>query len=58
MLTGQDDSAVVTVTDRKTFKTSTAAKIEMIDELLKAVNDELDADFPDAEGLEEQKYEA
>lgn len=54
MLTGQDDSAVVTVTDRKTFKTSTAAKIEVIDELLKAVNDELDAEFPDAGGLEEQ----
>ncbi|MBR1121742.1 hypothetical protein JQ628_09490 [Bradyrhizobium lablabi] len=54
MLTGQDDSAVVTVTDRKTFRTSTTAKIEVIDELLKSVNDELEADFPDAEGLEEQ----
>ena len=54
MLTGQDDSAVVTVIDRKTFKTSTTAKIEVIDELLKSVNDELEADFPDAEGLEEQ----
>jgi hypothetical protein len=54
MLTGQDDSAVVTVTDRKTFATSTSAKIEMIDELLKSVNDELEADFPDAEGLADQ----
>jgi hypothetical protein len=54
MLTGEDDSAVVTVIDRKTFKASTTAKIEIIDELLKAVNDELEADFPDAEGLEEQ----
>jgi hypothetical protein len=54
MLTGRDDSAVVTVLDQKTFKTSTTAKIEVIDELLKAVNDELDTDFPDAEGLKEQ----
>jgi hypothetical protein len=54
MLTGQDDSAIVTVTDKKTFTTSTTAKIEMIDELLKAVNDELEADFPDADGLEDQ----
>ena len=54
MLTGQDDSAIVTVTDRKTFTRSTIAKIEMIDELLKAVNDELEADFPDVDGLEDQ----
>jgi hypothetical protein len=54
MLTGQDDSAVVTVVDRKTFATSTTAKIEVIDELLDSVNDELEADFPDADGLEEQ----
>lgn len=54
MLTGQDDSAVVTVTDRKTFRTSTVAKIEVIDELLKSVNDELEADFPDAKGLDNQ----
>ena len=54
MLTGQDDSAVVTVTDKKTFTTSTTAKIEMIDELLKSVNDELEADFPDADGLDDQ----
>jgi predicted nucleic acid-binding Zn-ribbon protein len=54
MLTGQDDSAIVTVTDRKTFTTTTTAKIEMIDELLKSVNDELDADFPDVDGLADQ----
>lgn len=54
MLTGQDDSAIVTLTDRKTFRTSTTAKIEMIDELLTVVNDELEADFADVEGLEEQ----
>ena len=54
LLTGQDDSAVVPVLDRKTFKTTTTAKVEVLDELLTNVNDELAADFPDVDGLEEQ----
>ena len=54
LLTGQDDSAVVPVLDRKTFKTSTSAKMEVLDELLLRVNDELEADYPDADGLAEQ----
>lgn len=54
LLTGQDDSAVVTVLDRKTFRTTTSAKMEMLDELLVAVNRELEADFPDSDGLAEQ----
>ena len=54
LLTGQDDSAVVTVPDRKSFKTSTAAKQEVLDDLLNNINNELAADFPDAEGLAEQ----
>ena len=54
LLTGQDDSAVVTVLDRKSFKTSTTAKQEVLDDLLSNINNELAADFPDAEGLPEQ----
>jgi hypothetical protein len=54
LLTGQDDSAVVTVLDRKSFRTSTAAKQEILDDLLNNINNELAADFPDAEGLPEQ----
>jgi len=54
LLTGQDDSAVVTVLDRKSFKTSTVAKQEVLDDLLNGINNELAADFPDAEGLADQ----
>ena len=54
LLTGQDDSAVVTVLDRKSFKTSTAAKQEVLDDLLNDIYSELTADFPDADGLVEQ----
>jgi hypothetical protein len=54
LLTGQDDSAVVTVLDRKTFRTTTSAKLEMLDELLVTVNEELESDFPDSDGLAEQ----
>jgi hypothetical protein len=54
LLTGQDDSAVVTVLDRKTFRTSTSAKLEMLDELLATVNEELAADYPDSNELAEQ----
>lgn len=55
LLTGVDDSAIVEVIDRKTFKTSTAAKIEMLDDLLQAVQTELDNSFPEADGLAEQE---
>lgn len=54
LLTGQDDGAVVTVLDRKTFRTTTSAKLEMLDELLATVNEELAADYPDSSELAEQ----
>jgi hypothetical protein len=54
LITGQDDSAIVPVVDRRTFKTSTAAKLEVIDEMITAINDELMADFPNAEQLVDQ----
>ncbi|UFX46951.1 hypothetical protein HAP47_0009915 [Bradyrhizobium sp. 41S5] len=54
LLTGQDDSAIETVVDRKTFTTKTNAKLEMLDELLKGIADELASDFPKADELQEQ----
>ncbi|MBB4263359.1 MULTISPECIES: hypothetical protein [unclassified Bradyrhizobium] len=54
MLTGQDDSAIVTVVDRKTFTSTRAAKVEVIDDLLKTVNDEIEADYPDVDDLKDQ----
>ena len=54
LLTGQDDSALVPVVDRRTFRTSSGAKIEVLDEMLVSVNEELASDFPDAEPLAAQ----
>ena len=54
LITGQDDSAIVPVVDRKTFKTSTAAKLEVVDEMITAMSDELAADFPNADELPDQ----
>ena len=53
-LTGQDDSAVVTVQDRKSFKAATTAKLEVVDELIKQIDEELMADFPQPSELQEQ----
>lgn len=55
LLTGVDDSAIVEIIDRKTFKTSTAAKIEMLEDMLQAVQTELDNSFPDPDELAEQE---
>lgn len=54
LLSGMDDSAIVEVVDRRTFKTSTAAKKELVEELLAAVNSELESDFPNSNGLAAQ----
>lgn len=54
LTTGADDSAIVPVLDRKTFRTSTAAKLEVVDEMLNAVNEELVADYSQAEELPAQ----
>jgi hypothetical protein len=53
LLTGQDDSAIVTIQDRKSFKTATAAKVEIV-ELITRIDEELMADFPQADELQEQ----
>jgi len=54
MLTGIDDSALVEVVDRKTFRTSTAAKVEVVNEMIQATESELTADYTDVADLPEQ----
>jgi hypothetical protein len=54
LLTGIDDSAIVPVMDRKSFTTSTTAKLEVMDEMIASVADALAADFPNADQLPEQ----
>lgn len=54
MLTGIDDSAIVEVVDSRTFKSSTSAQIEMLDDMLAAVDAEIENGFADAEGLKDQ----
>jgi hypothetical protein len=54
LVTGNDDSAIVPVLDRKTFKAATAGKLEVLDEMIAAIGDELAADFPHAEQLPDQ----
>lgn len=54
LTTGLDDSAIVTVLDRKSFKTATTAKLEVFDEMITTITEELAADFPNAEQLPEQ----
>jgi len=54
LLTGQDDSAVVTVLDRKSFKTSTVAKQEVLDDLLNGINKRASVRLPRRGGLADQ----
>jgi predicted nuclease with TOPRIM domain len=54
LLTGQDDSAIVPVVDRRTFRTSKAARIAVIDEMLESIAQELEADYPDADDVPAQ----
>ena len=54
LLTGNDDSAVRPVENRKVFQTRTSAKLELLDEMLASLDEELVADYPDIEDLEDQ----
>jgi hypothetical protein len=54
LLTGIDDSAIVEVVDSRSFKSSTSAQIEMLDDMLAAVDAEVKNGFADSEGLKEQ----
>jgi uncharacterized coiled-coil DUF342 family protein len=54
LLTGIDDSAIVEIVDRKTFKSSTTAQLEMLDEMIATVDVEIINNFPDEEQLRDQ----
>jgi len=54
LITGIDDSAIVPVVDRKSFRAATAGKLEVLDEMITAIDEELAADFPNAEQLLDQ----
>lgn len=54
LITGVDDNAIVPVIDRKTFRASTSGKIEVLDEMIKAISDELDSDYPNSADLVDQ----
>lgn len=52
-LTGLDDSAITPVVDEKMFNTSKAVRIEVVEEMLKAVKEKLSA-YPDIDDLPSQ----
>lgn len=54
LLTGSDDSAIVPVVDKKTFRAATNGKLEVLDEMIAAIGEQLNADYPDAEELQSQ----
>lgn len=54
LVTGVDDSAVRPIVDRKTFRTSTTAKLEVVDEMISGLDEEIAADFPNADQIGDQ----
>ncbi|TCD16381.1 hypothetical protein [Oricola cellulosilytica] len=54
MLTGVDDSAVVPMVNKTVFRTQTNAKLEILDEMIANIDENLTADYPDANGLADQ----
>lgn len=55
LLTGVDDRAIQPIENKKVFQTRTAAKVELLDEILTSLNEELTADYPDIDQLEDQE---
>jgi predicted nuclease with TOPRIM domain len=60
LLTGNDDSAVREVVSQKDFKRSKSAKIEIVSELIAAIDTSLNNDYPDATelGVKNESLEA
>ena len=54
LLTGIDDSAIVEVTDRRTFASSMNAQLEMLDDMISAVDKEIAGEFDDVADLPDQ----
>jgi len=55
LLTGEDDSALITQVKRQDFKTGKTAQLRFIDEMIAQIDIELSEDFPDADKLDEMK---
>ncbi len=55
LLTGIDDSAIVEVADSRTFASSMNAQLEMLDEMIGAINAEIEADFGATDDLADQE---
>ncbi|USQ74647.1 hypothetical protein NF552_25635 (plasmid) [Roseomonas mucosa] len=51
LITGNDDSAIQEVIGKGDFRVSKAAKVELVDELIAAIEVDLANDYPDAEEL-------
>jgi len=54
LLTGIDDSAIVEVVDRRTFTSSMTAQLEMLDDMIAAVDVEISNEFDDEDQLRDQ----
>jgi hypothetical protein len=52
--TGIDDSAVITTPNSKVQKSVNSGKIEMVDEMLSAAEQEFQRDYPDSTDIEDQ----
>ncbi len=52
MLTGEDDSALITQVKQKDFSTGRSAQVRMLDEMLSEVNAEIEDNYPDSEELD------
>ncbi|MFV1919633.1 hypothetical protein VPH46_09445 [Sphingomonas sp. MJ1 (PH-R8)] len=55
LLTGIDDSAIVEVADSRTFASSMNAQLEMLDDMIAAIDAEIEADFGTTEDLADQE---
>jgi hypothetical protein len=54
LITGTDDSAVVPVINPRTFRAATTGKLEVLDEMIAALNEDLTADYPEPDQLADQ----
>ena len=54
LLTGVDDSALVPIVNKTMFRTQTNAKLEILDEMIASIDENVAADYPDADGLADQ----
>ncbi|MFG1263627.1 coiled-coil domain-containing protein [Xanthobacter aminoxidans] len=54
LLTGWDDSAIVSVENPKTFNAAKQVRLEVIDDMIAGIEAAIQADYPDIDDLEDQ----